>query len=102
MIIFCFLIIFAAEFLIKTSVDKIYCVVAQISSSIWPKNGQGVGNTAQNTYLLFFLQAFQTSEIRRLFVQKQPRALRNKLAELDRDLVIGKLDQGTKYKNKNV
>jgi hypothetical protein len=26
-------------------------------------------------------------------VQKQPAALRNKLAELDRDLIIGKLDQ---------
>uniref|UniRef100_A0A8C1D106 Leucine zipper and CTNNBIP1 domain containing n=1 Tax=Cyprinus carpio carpio TaxID=630221 RepID=A0A8C1D106_CYPCA len=40
-------------------------------------------------YILF--QAFKTPEVIRLFAKKQPGQLRTRLAELDRDVMVGKL-----------
>ncbi|XP_059231139.1 protein LZIC isoform X2 [Mustela nigripes] len=39
-------------------------------------------------------QAFKTPEVIRLFAKKQPGQLRTRLAEMDRDLMVGKLDRG--------
>ncbi|KAM4646554.1 protein LZIC isoform 1-T4 [Amazona ochrocephala] len=36
-------------------------------------------------------QAFKTPEVIRMFAKKQPRQLRTRLAEMDRDLMVGKL-----------
>ncbi|PKU31770.1 protein lzic [Limosa lapponica baueri] len=36
-------------------------------------------------------QAFKTPEVIRMFAKKQPRQLRTRLAEMDRDLIVGKL-----------
>ncbi|XP_013154974.1 protein LZIC isoform X2 [Falco biarmicus] len=38
-------------------------------------------------------QAFKTPEVIRMFAKKQPRQLRTRLAEMDRDLMIGKLER---------
>ncbi|KAL6081987.1 hypothetical protein STEG23_002241, partial [Scotinomys teguina] len=38
-------------------------------------------------------QAFKTPEVIRLFAKKQPGQLRTRLAEMDRDLMVGKLDR---------
>lgn len=38
-------------------------------------------------------QAFKTPEVIRMFAKKQPRQLRTRLAEMDRDLMVGKLPQ---------
>ncbi|XP_077168308.1 protein LZIC [Paroedura picta] len=38
-------------------------------------------------------QAFKTPEVIRMFAKKQPGQLRTKLAEMDRDLIVGKLGQ---------
>ena len=40
-------------------------------------------------------QAFQTPEVIRLFARKQPAALRRKLAEIDRDVKLGKIQFST-------
>uniref|UniRef100_A0A8I3MBS8 Leucine zipper and CTNNBIP1 domain containing n=1 Tax=Canis lupus familiaris TaxID=9615 RepID=A0A8I3MBS8_CANLF len=39
-------------------------------------------------------QAFKTPEVIRLFAKKQPGQLRTRLAEMDRDLMVGKLERG--------
>uniref|UniRef100_A0A7N8WWV3 Leucine zipper and CTNNBIP1 domain containing n=1 Tax=Mastacembelus armatus TaxID=205130 RepID=A0A7N8WWV3_9TELE len=39
-------------------------------------------------------QAFKTPEVIRLFAKKQPGQLRTRLAEMDRDVMVGKLSQG--------
>ncbi|XP_051516600.1 protein LZIC-like [Myxocyprinus asiaticus] len=38
-------------------------------------------------------QAFKTPEVIRLFAKKQPGQLRTRLAEMDRDVIVGKLPQ---------
>ncbi|PNJ48160.1 LZIC isoform 1, partial [Pongo abelii] len=38
-------------------------------------------------------QAFKTPEVIRLFAKKQPGQLRTRLAEMDRDLMVGKLER---------
>ncbi|XP_023649409.1 protein LZIC [Brienomyrus brachyistius] len=40
-------------------------------------------------------QAFKTPEVIRLFAKKQPGQLRTRLAEMDRDVMVGKLPRGT-------
>ena len=40
-------------------------------------------------------QAFKTPEVIRLFASKQPAALRRRLAEMDRDVKLGKLERET-------
>jgi hypothetical protein len=42
-----------------------------------------------------YCQAFKTPEVIRLFASKQPAALRRRLAEMDRDVKLGKLDRDT-------
>ncbi|XP_057678053.1 protein LZIC isoform X2 [Corythoichthys intestinalis] len=39
-------------------------------------------------------QAFKTPEVIRLFAKKQPGQLRTRLAEMDRDVMVGKLSRG--------
>ncbi|XP_061910285.1 protein LZIC isoform X1 [Entelurus aequoreus] len=39
-------------------------------------------------------QAFKTPEVIRLFAKKQPGQLRTRLAEMDRDVMVGKLSKG--------
>ncbi|KFO77251.1 Protein LZIC, partial [Cuculus canorus] len=41
--------------------------------------------------LVRVIQAFKTPEVIRMFAKKQPRQLRTRLAEMDRDLMVGKL-----------
>ena len=40
-------------------------------------------------------EAFKTPEVIRMFAQKEPVALRRRLAEIDRDVKLGKLDHAT-------
>ncbi|CAF0925856.1 unnamed protein product [Adineta ricciae] len=48
----------------------------------------------QNAIKCAISQAFQTPEVIRFFAKKQPVQLRNRLAEIERDIKVGKLNAG--------
>ncbi|XP_037586688.1 protein LZIC [Cebus imitator] len=48
---------------------------------------------SENAIQAAISQAFKTPEVIRLFAKKQPGQLRTRLAEMDRDLMVGKLER---------